>query len=449
MLLIIFFAFQIFVQELEGLLLMEFRTAYGIRHSCGLMEAPVTKLYCLNALCEDLRLHVSHWNSIKQKMNTNRWLQPRLGQLCLQLQHAMQVLMSVVLQAVWNLDQLIHIGFEVFAHCNMEHLSPEVMFNITRGLEDFNNVVNALKLNFNLERSHSFAYSPFSFVHDVHPALLNSSFRKPLRVIPFTKVLNILANERSRYAAKLTHHFFTTNEAFMQMVSSSSIPEFEWGDYQPHQQQPHSMLVRSDTSDYHTLSGSNASLNATFLQVGSVRAPDLSNLCSPLIHFATKEQEFAENFLLIVCNSTSLLRKNEPKSRINRHLNKVTDMKNPLSPVVGRPPRVMFHGETPVMTRTDSYHRKTVSWGDNADNNIRSAVVSHYMDTLWTHLGSNLDLFLNEPAWTSQSNLLQSKLGSILLFNDTVTTVLRNMIEHICHKGMCNNFISFSIQALY
>ena len=80
-----------FVEELEGLVHMECRTVYGIRHGCGHADTPVTKLYCLNALCEDLRLHVAHWNSIKQKINTNRWLQPRLGQLCLQLQSIMQV----------------------------------------------------------------------------------------------------------------------------------------------------------------------------------------------------------------------------------------------------------------------------------------------------------------------------------------------------------------------
>ncbi|XP_005092228.1 uncharacterized protein LOC101846194 isoform X2 [Aplysia californica] len=437
---------QMFVEELEGLVHMECRTVYAIRHGCGPSETPVTKLYCLNALCEDLRLHVAHWNSIKQRMNTNRWLQPRLGQLCLQLQYIMQVLMSAVLRAVWNLDQLIHIGFEVFAHCNMETLTPEIMWNITRGLEDFNVVVNGLKLNFQLEKSHSFAYSPFSFVHNVHPALLNSSFRKPLRVIPFTKVLNILANEKSRYAAKLTHHFFTANEHFVRMLSTGTMPPFEWGDYLPHQHQPHSQAIHSDTSDYHTFSGSNASLNATFLQVGSVRAPDLSNLGSPLIEFSQKEQEFAENFLLIVCNSTSLLRKNEPqKTHRSRPSNKNSDLKTPLSPVVGRPPRVQFQGETPVMTRTDSHHRKTVSWGDNADNTIRSAVVAHYMDSLWTHLGSNLDLFLDEPAWSNRSCLLQSKMGSVLLFNDTVTAVLRNIIEHVCYKDL---FPPTSVQPL-
>ncbi|CAL1542275.1 unnamed protein product, partial [Lymnaea stagnalis] len=437
-------AAQIFVEELESLLQMECRTVYSIRHGC-ITETPATKLYCLNALCEDLRLHVAHWNSIKQRLNTNRWLQPRLGQLCLQLQHIMQVLTSAILRAVCNLEQLIHVGFEVFAHCNLETLTPEFMWNITRGLEDFNIIVNGLKLHYQVDKSLTFGIHLFASTSNARSSVVNSAVTKPLRTIPFTKILSILANERSRYAAKLTHQFFTQNEHFFRMLNCGSLPSFEWDHYLPHQNQPHSVMMHSDTSDYHTFTGSSASLNATFLQVGPVRAPDLSNLVSPLLQFSQKEQEFAETFLLIVCNSTSLLRKNEPhKQHRARHSNKQANSKTPLSPVVGRPPRVQFQGETPVMTRTDS-QRKTVSWGDNADNTIRSAVVAHYMDSMWTHLGRNLDLFLDEPAWSGRKCLLQSEMGSVLLFSDTVSAVLRNMIEHVCYKDM---FPPSSVQPL-
>lgn len=423
-----------FVEELEGLVQMECNTAYAIRHG-GATEASVTKLFCLNALCEDLRLHVAHWNSIKQRLNTNRWLRQRLAQLCFQLQYVMQVLTSAVLRAVCSLDQLIHIGFEVFAHCNVETLTPELMWNITRGLEDFNIIVNGLKVNFQVNKSQMLGTDKFTAANDSYSHLTNSALLKPLRTIPFTKVLSILANERSRYAAKITHRFFTCNEDFLRMINMGSLPAFEWGDYLLHQNQPHSMMIQSDTSEYHTLTTSSASLNAAYLHVNSVRAPDLSELESPLIQFSQKEQEFAERFLLIVCNSTSLLRKNDPqKPHRSRHGNKQTDLKSPMSPVVGRPPRVQFQGDTPVMTRTDS-QRKTVSWVDNADNTIRSAVVAHYMDSVWTQLGRNLDLFLDEPAWIGRSCLLHSEMGSVLLFNDTVAAVLRSMIDHVCFKS--------------
>ncbi|GFO48406.1 coiled-coil domain-containing protein 142 [Plakobranchus ocellatus] len=420
---------------------MECRTVYAIRHGCA-AETPVTKLYCLNALCEDLRLHVAHWNSIKQRLNTCRWLQPRLGQLCLQLQHVTQTLTSAILRAVRHLDQLIHIGFEVFAHCNVETLTPEIMWNIARGLEDFNSIVGALRLSYQMDKSQNFGSNPFSDQVTSHSLLLNSSLINPLKTIQFTKILGILANERSKYAAKLAHQFFTCNEHFLRMLSTGSLPNFEWGDYLPHQNQPHSLMMMTDTSDYHTFTGSNASLNATYLQVGFVRAPDLSNLSSPLVEFSAKEQEFAESFLLIVCNSTSLLRKNEPGKP--QRAQKISTAKNFMSPVVGRPPRVQYQNDTPVMNRADS-QRKKVSWGDNADNSIRSAVVAHYMDSLWLHLGRNLDLFLDEPAWQGRRCLLSSDLGSVLLFNDTVIAVLRNMVEHVCYKDM---FPPTSVQPL-
>ncbi|CAG5119772.1 unnamed protein product [Candidula unifasciata] len=435
---------QIFVEELEGLVHMECRTAHTLRHG-GCAEPAVTKVYCLNALCEDLRLHVAHWNSIKQRLNTNHWLQQKLGHLCLQLQHIMQVLTSSILKAVHNLDQLIHIGFEVFAHCNMDTVTPEMMWNITRGLEDFNIIVNGLKLNYQVNKSQMYGMDYLLAVSDNHSCLANLPIQKPLRIIPFTKVLSILASERSKYAAKLTHKFFTSNEDFLHMVNTGNLPAFDWGDYLPHQNQPHSMMVQSDTSDYHTLTASSASLTAAYVHVGSIRAPDMSGLASPLIQFSQKEQEFAESFLLIVCNSTSLLRKHDPqKPHRVHHGSKQVDSKSTMSPVVGRPPRVQFQGDTPVMSRTDS-QRKTVSWVDNADNSIRTAVVAHYMDSLWTQFGRNLDLYLDEPAWIGRNCLLHSEMGSLLLFNDAVIAVLRNMIDHVCCK---NIFPVASVQPL-
>lgn len=83
-----------------------------------------------------------------------------------------------------------------------------------------------------------------------------------------------------------------------------------------------------------------------------------------------------------------------------------------------------------------------MSWGDNADTSIRTQVVATYMDTLWQHFGRNLDLFLDEPAWTNRVGLLRSELGSIFLQRDTVCAMLRHMVEHICVKGTKSFFVS-------
>lgn len=443
---------QMFVDELEGLLNTEYRTAYAIRHGC-LLEAPVSKLYCLNALCEDLRVHAGHWNSIKHRTNTNRWLQPVLGFLCRELRAVQQALGALCDRAIFVVDRMVHVGFEVLAHCDLDSLTPDILWNITRGLEDFNNIVATYRMHTAAEGvypSHQHQYysravsSPaagpdlhsYSCLY-LHPALASTPGRlsESIKSIPFPKVLGILANERSRYAAQLTHRFFTASEAFMAaMRSSSHRPPFEWEEDLVSTVSGihlHSRGPSVDVGDYHS---SHASLNTALLHIGSLKVPDLSALPSPLVEFSQKEQHFADSFLQIVCTSTSLLRKNDTGNSGGKSKTKQrTDFKVPLSPVVGRPPRVQ--GDTPVLSRTDS-RRKTVSWGDNADTSIRTQVVATYMNVLWQHFGRNLDLFLDEPAWAGKVGLLQSELGSIFMHGDTVNAMLRHMIEHICMKDM-------------
>lgn len=445
---------QLFVEELEGLLNAEYRTAYAIQHGC-LLEAPVSKLYCLNALCEDLRVHAGHWNSIKHRTNTNRWLQPILGFLCQELRAVQRTLVTLCDRAIFIVDRMVHVGFEVLAHCDLDSLTPDILWNITRGLEDFNNIVATYRmlsaaegvypgysLPHNSKLNHASSPtllgtpSPQSyFCLYLHPALANAPGRlsESIKSIPFPKVLGILANERSRYAAQLTHRFFTANEAFtLALRATPHLPSFEWEeDLVSTVSGVHltSRALSVDVGDFHS---SHASLNAALLQIGSLRVPDLSSLPSPLVEFSQKEQHFADSFLQIVCTSTSLLRKNDNSSSRAKSKQK-TDFKVPLSPVVGRPPRVQ--GDTPVLSRSDS-RRKTVSWGDNADSSIRTQVVAMYMNVLWQHFGRNLDLFLDEPAWAGKVGLLQSEVGSIFMQGDTVNAMLRHMMEHICMKDM-------------
>ncbi|XP_046567218.1 uncharacterized protein LOC124275651 isoform X1 [Haliotis rubra] len=434
-----------YVEDLEGLVLHEYRTAYAIRHGCA-YDAPISKLYCLNALCEDLRVHVNHWNVLKQHLNTNKWLQPILGRLCLEVEYVKRALIQLCDKAIWLLQRLINVGFEVFAHCDVDKLTPEVMWNITRGLEDFNNIVNSFRTAGTVSGSQwnhlSLVNLPefqsISCLH-LHPAATNfpGKLGDSVKAIPFPRVLRILANERSRYAAKLTHYFFTVNEDFQKFLNCGRLPLYNWFEDHGKDSASGSSSNQQETSDYHTATGSNVSLSTSLLRVGSLRAPDLSVYMSPLVEFSHKEQEFAENFLLIVCNSTTLLRKNDTgKSK------KQKELRINQSPMIGRSVRRM--SDTPVLSRADS-RRKTVSWGDNADQSIRNQVVAKYMEILWQHFGENLELFLLEPTWDMSQNLLHSEFGSILLYNDTLITLLRHTIEHVCMKDL---FPPASVQPL-
>ncbi|XP_052705727.1 uncharacterized protein LOC128181378 isoform X4 [Crassostrea angulata] len=417
-----------FVHDLENLVQAEYRTYYAIMHNC-LMDNPSSKIYCLNALCEDLRTHVGHWNNIKQCLHNNRWLQPILGRLYLDLEYVRRVLSQLYSDAIYWMEKLIVIGLQVFAHGSMATLTQEIVWNIARGLEDFNNVANGLF------KSRYMSISYFILEH-LQSEMTNLTCKSDPRVtnhpghvsfsvkaIPFSKILNIIAVERAKYAAIETHRFFTANEDFVRILYSGKLPNYVWND---EVQYPGHISHHLDTSDYHTASGSMTSISGAILKVGSVRAPDLTPYEPPLNEFARHENEFAENFLLIVCNSTNLLRKGESSSK-----SKHKSGKSPRSPS-SKPPKGQ---DTPVLSRADS-KRKTVSWGDSADTSIRSQLTNRYMDVLWRFFGSALEQCFYEPLWGCRSNQMVGELGSVVLSGATMVTVVRNMMEHVCLKDM-------------
>lgn len=427
-----------FVQDLENLAHAEYRTLYAINHNC-LTDVPMCKLYCLNGLCEDLRFHLGHLDSIKQRLHTNKWLNPCIGKMFLQVEWVCRTLKHLQEKAIWWMEKLINIGLEVFAHGDIDGMTHEILWNITRGLEDFNSIVGSIKpsnpKNLCLSFLSGGENSCYNKLSQLSPAITNfpAHIGGSVRVLPISRVFNILANERSRYAALETHKFFTANENFLHAVCSKRVTQWVWNDELNCLNNSISSCTSSghqeiETSDYHTGTGSTTSISGAIWKVGQFRAPDLSNLTSPLVQLAAKEKMFAEMFLLIVCNSTSLLRKND--SSKSRHVSKTLE-----SPVLSRTPRGS-HG-TPVLSRSDS-KRKCVSWGDNADQSLRTQIITRYMDTLWQYFGSNLVTLFHEPSWNSQRSLLQSQFGSLVICNATVIMMLCHMIEHVCLKGMFN-----------
>ena len=144
-------AAAMYVRDLETVAQEEFQTWYDICHD-SLTGTPQTKLECLSSICEDLRIHMNHWNSIKQLTHTDRWLRPLLPSLCFEMDAVRQKLFHLRDHAIWWIDRLIRIGLQVLAHCDLERLSQDALWSITRGLEDFNNIVVAVRFE-NLQQN--------------------------------------------------------------------------------------------------------------------------------------------------------------------------------------------------------------------------------------------------------------------------------------------------------
>lgn len=108
----------IFVYDLENLVQAEYRIYYVIMYNC-LMDNFFSKIYCLNVLCEDLRIYVGYWNNIKQCLYNNRWLQFILGRFYLDLEYVRRVLFQLYSDVIYWMEKFIVIGLQVFVYGSM------------------------------------------------------------------------------------------------------------------------------------------------------------------------------------------------------------------------------------------------------------------------------------------------------------------------------------------
>ena len=463
---------QTFVKDVKGLVEEECHTLSNIVHGC-VSESPTTRLEYLNVLCDDLRIHSKHWDSVKQALHNNKWLRRCQGSVWLEMDRVCRVLRSLRDSALWWIDKLIKVGLQVLAHADPEQLTHEVLWNITRGLEEYNAIVAVVKLEAthyskcniqscckDVSRQKTVFCSSQSAAHvgSTDPLMINSLrfLGESVRPMPFLRVLNILSNERSKYPAIMTHRFLTASSDFLELIYSNKIPDYVWDCENQHSNASLSQSGEKNdsancwrngqTSDYH--SASTASLSATMLRVGNMRAPDLSREMSPVIEFARREHEFASRFLQIVCHSTGLLKR--PPSAASKRKN---------APKTGVPPR-SNNNRPSVQHRTSNVtldedtrslndpRRKTVSWGDAFDDSLRVQLTERYMDLLWQNFGSNLWNFFQEHGWGSRDSS-STELGHLSLCPDTVVMLLIRMMKQLCAKGQFVRIMSDIILGLY
>ena len=76
-------------------------------------DAPQTKLELLTSICEDLHVHMNHWNSLKQVLRTDVWLQSLMPSLSAQIDTVRRTLFQLRDSALWWIDRLIRVGLQV------------------------------------------------------------------------------------------------------------------------------------------------------------------------------------------------------------------------------------------------------------------------------------------------------------------------------------------------
>ena len=425
-----------FVTELKKVTKRE----YGVWHRvCRDSDSVVsaTNLESLCSICDELRIHMGHWNSIRQLADGRCSLESQHSSLTDDLERIRVQLLHLRDSAIWWIDRLINIGLRVLAHCDVEKLREDTLWGIMRGLEDFNLAVSTISGHSNhamiggsVSHDSAIAHSDrgqnnglTSQLDKISQANSYHNLSIGIKPIPFARVLNVLANERSKYIASIVHKFFTTHEQFLQISQCQNVADYSWEEKVTKEGDKQTAPSCGETSDYYTASESSA-----VVQIGSVVAPDLSQNMCPVIAFSQMEYDFAVGFLQIVCHSTNLLRR--PVARQpSQHYNAETE-------------RTLSTKTKGCATRNDTdtrrsseAERKSVSWSDAKEVTIIQQLVTRYMQLLWQHFGRQVLELFQRPAFDGLTDTSNGQLGSIILCPDAVVMVIMHMVRQTCVKG--------------
>jgi hypothetical protein len=353
--------------------------------------------------------------------------------LCHELDFVRVTLTKLRDKALWLIDKLIRIGLQVFAHLDQDSISHECLWSITRGIEEFNSIISFIRSTHVACPYETFSRLDFLRGRHRFPTAVTKQNWHPfhsnnlgvrlesVKAVPFTRILNTIANERSKYAATLTRDFFTMSEELIKKLKVWKIQEYSWADFIGEENSRSNLRGRSDTSDYHSATGSQASLSSSLLKVGSTEAPNLSTShSSPLLHFMSREHDFAVGFLSAVCQCTNLLRRSTSKG--SEHSPK----KKPHLPRSG--------GSDPTNNQKDPTKRKSVSWGDTADTNVKAQLLNRYMDTLWQCFSNFLFDFFFHHTW-GDGVAGEQQIGHIHQCPSTIILMVVQMMKQTSVKG--------------
>jgi len=291
--------------------------------------------------------------------------------------------------------RLVWIGFRILAHSDLDRIGSDTLWNVARGLEQFNSI----------------ASTPFR--HELCLRGKGASWRGSFQhsgqhecSVTLMSVFKLIANERAKYAAASTVEHFPGNPEFLRLILGRGprVPPPSW-----------MQIVLSPDSD------SRRSFTAV---PDCLNVPDVAGQPSPLVDFNRRETTFVNRFLCVVCHSTNLIR---PSSAADVH---------PDAESKGR-------GDAEVSSqRNDGARRRNVSWGDASLSVAVQATARRYMGDIWRAFARHLVNFLVNLEWKATRKESRGRLGSVVVCPHSATLVLECMIRHAVSEASQSGLIS-------
>ncbi|XP_054766683.2 uncharacterized protein LOC129273641 [Lytechinus pictus] len=423
------------VTSVQGLVLVEQNTLKSLEN-CECSD-PSTKLEYLPSLCEHLRTQLNDWSSIQHQLHSDKWLQLLLPQLRSDLTNMSNTLYYWRDCVLLWLHRLIYTGIRVLAFNHASSMSQELLFNVGRGMEEFNRLL--ARPTVLLERFLFLSEASDSTTKD-SPFLNRDG--AVLSCIPYTcnRLLTILAKERSRPVAIRTLNFLTANSKLLCAVKTPGFT-FDWQEYFESLSEGSSDETDSETASVSFTSSS--TVLSAMLDLKDHKALDLSGRTSPLCHVEMYEEEFILKLLGAVATSTNLLQRQVVKTTRDKPAAVDTSWKSKTSG-----PSSSSSGSG--LKSRDTSHRKSVRWGDSLTQGTRQQLCGLYFEQLWQEFGANLGNGLQQILWKSNGlDHVDEVLGHILQVDDLAALTIVWVMESSCTKEQKNRLSQGALKALH
>lgn len=185
-------SFTTFVQDVVNVARQEMESWDAICRN-SLDSPPQSKLDCLNSICDDLRVHTNHFSSIVHCLhNASNQLGRSILQLAVQLTAIEKRVKRLRDKTILWIERFIRVGIKVLAHSDLERTTSDVLWNIARGIEEYNAIVLSIK---------DCSCNPQS--------------------IAFTDLLSCMACEKAKYVAIHTYRHIACSDEIHHVLKKS------------------------------------------------------------------------------------------------------------------------------------------------------------------------------------------------------------------------------------
>uniref|UniRef100_A0A8C1YP76 Coiled-coil domain containing 142 n=1 Tax=Cyprinus carpio TaxID=7962 RepID=A0A8C1YP76_CYPCA len=391
-----------FVRQLDSVLE---KTYLLLTETGQVVEQPdFTWNLSLRALCQEMQVHVNHWDLLWAKARSDFHLRRVLFRHVKTLASMQQNLHSLGFQAFWLMERCIHTALAALTSAQLDRVPRDALVDLLCAVELYNQIVEDKWI-----QGTTFAWGSQLMLSSYWPQLGSVLLqnRTGPKTFPVEELMMILAQSQAQKSAEQLYMWSSqqSNLLYMAKIPNKLKSHF------PHPNL-NSQLSSSPTIKIHTVQLEPQAFN----EVSQKSLHSLWSLNLPFSLFISRDRECLDTFFQALVTSTNLLAPLIPRKPL---LNRTADLLD--SVVFSRGPS---EGEERLLNRPRRTSRTyNVAAIDLRKSDAYMKLFSDYKKLLWGEFGKAVvSHFYFQP--------FNSALGSINQWNDEMLLHLVSWLKH-------------------